>query len=189
MEWSLLLGQHLMTMEGHGLGVTSETRQGKCQFWLSRLAAEHPRSTVFPSIPRALCEVISGWENYLLGDGGELCGLFSFTSCFSLFTYFWITSTNQIIGKFQLQTSILVTWRHKTILIRFTRATNDGLQRVGTYRSIITGSDGVSLRLPQLFLSQHRLKRENRGTSLPEGKTKFSNLLISSVYVAEWGRG
>lgn len=31
-----------------------------------------------------------------------------------------------------------------------------------TYRSMMTGSDGVSLRLPQLFLSQHRLKQKNQ---------------------------
>lgn len=29
---------------------------------------------------------------------------------------------------------------------------------MATYRSIMTGSDGVSLRLPQLFLSQQRLQ-------------------------------
>ena len=31
-----------------------------------------------------------------------------------------------------------------------------------THRSIITGSEGVSFRLPQLFLSQHRLKNNRK---------------------------
>lgn len=33
-------------------------------------------------------------------------------------------------------------------------------RRCGPYLSMITGSEGVSLRLPQLFLSQHRLWEE-----------------------------
>jgi len=38
--------------------------------------------------------------------------------------------------------------------------------KMATHLSMITGSEGVSLRLPQLFLSQHRLKHE---------KPKFRN--------------
>lgn len=30
------------------------------------------------------------------------------------------------------------------------------------YLSMITGSEGVSLRFPQLFLSQHRLREEKK---------------------------
>lgn len=37
----------------------------------------------------------------------------------------------------------------------------------GTYLSMMTGSEGVSLRFPQLFLSQHRLEERER----EKGKT------------------
>lgn len=35
-----------------------------------------------------------------------------------------------------------------------------------TYLSIITGSDGVSLRFPQLFLSQQRLKQKSKNENI-----------------------
>lgn len=41
---------------------------------------------------------------------------------------------------------------------------SEQLQVTISYLSMITGSDGVSFRFPQLFLSQHRLKKINKTT-------------------------
>lgn len=45
---------------------------------------------------------------------------------------------------------------------RFSEFSPTGTSRdqVSSYLSMMTGSDGVSLRFPQLFLSQHRLEEE-----------------------------
>lgn len=53
--------------------------------------------------------------------------------------------------------------------------------QVSPYLSMMTGSEGVSLRFPQLFLSQHRL--EDRGTELATHArlTLAANMLIKEA--------
>lgn len=60
-----------------------------------------------------------------------------------------------------------VVQRHCTYVFKLTHSVNSSNKKNDiqknfnrTYLSIITGSDGVSFRLPQLFLSQQRLKNK-----------------------------
>lgn len=55
-----------------------------------------------------------------------------------------------------------------------------GLQ-VRSYLSMMTGSEGVSFRFPQLFLSQHRLKQKKKGQQRPGRES-----LLAFVTIFSW---
>lgn len=54
----------------------------------------------------------------------------------------------------------------RCVLLEGRHANAETLTWMKSYLSIITGSEGVSFLLPQLFLSQHRLEKKNRRRAL-----------------------
>lgn len=54
--------------------------------------------------------------------------------------------------------------KNKKRKVKMLELCSEQLQVTISYLSMITGSDGVSFRFPQLFLSQHRLKKINKTT-------------------------